>query len=342
MTDLATALIDTLPKAELHLHIEGTLEPELMMALAARNNVTLPYASVEEIRAAYEFDCLQDFLDLYYQGMSVLLTERDFHDLTWAYLLRVQADGLTHAEIFFDPQAHMERGVAFETVLGGITSALEKAEKEMGITSKLIMCFLRHLPEDEAFEALHCACKHKEHIFGVGLDSTEQGHPPSKFARVFEAARKEGFTPVAHVGEEGTAENVREALDVLKINRVDHGNHALDDPALTRQLAQAQTPLTMCPISNWRLKGIPSLAASPVKKALDAGLLVTVNSDDPSYFGGYLNDNYRAVHEHLGLDENDIITLAKNSFAASFLSDGEKQAQLDKIDAQVETLKKTV
>lgn len=342
MTGLATTLIDTLPKAELHLHIEGTLEPELMMALAARNNVTLPYASVEEIRAAYEFDCLQDFLDLYYQGMSVLLTERDFHDLTWAYLLRVQADGLTHAEIFFDPQAHMERGVAFETVLGGITSALEQAEKEMGITSKLIMCFLRHLPEDEAFEALDCACKHKEHIFGVGLDSTEQGHPPSKFARVFEAARKEGFTPVAHVGEEGTAENVREALDVLKIDRVDHGNHALDDPALTRRLAQAQTPLTMCPISNWRLKGIPSLAASPVKKALDAGLLVTVNSDDPSYFGGYLNDNYRAVHQHLGLSEGEIITLARNSFAASFLSDAEKQAQLDKIDAQVETLKKSV
>lgn len=341
MTDLANALIDTLPKAELHLHIEGTLEPELMMELARRNGVTLPYASVEEIRKAYEFNCLQDFLDLYYQGMSVLLTEADFYDLTHAYLLRVQADRLTHVELFFDPQAHMERGVAFETVLGGITTALEDAERDMGISSKLIMCFLRHLPEDHAFEALNCACKHKEHIFGVGLDSTEQGHPPSKFARVFEAARNEGFTPVAHVGEEGTAENVREALDVLKIDRVDHGNHALDDTALTRRLAAQQTPLTMCPISNWRLKGIPTLAHSPVKKALDAGLLVTVNSDDPSYFGGYLNDNYRAVHQHLDLSEQEIITLARNSFAGSFLSDGEKQAQLDRIDAQVETLKKS-
>ncbi|KIC17585.1 adenosine deaminase [Leisingera sp. ANG-Vp] len=339
MTALANALIDTLPKAELHLHIEGTLEPEMMLALARRNKVELPYKDVEEIRKAYDFNCLQDFLDLYYQGMSVLLTEQDFYDLTWAYLLRVQADGLTHVEMFFDPQAHTGRGVAFETVLGGITSALEDARKEMGITSKLIMCFLRHLPEDEAFDALSCACKHKDHIFGVGLDSTEQGHPPAKFARVFEAARNEGFTPVAHVGEEGTAENVREALDILKIDRVDHGNHALDDPAVTRRLAEQQTPLTMCPISNWRLKGIPSLSASPVKKALDAGLLVTVNSDDPSYFGGYLNDNYRAVHQHLDLSEQEIVTLARNSFAGSFLTDAEKQAQLDKIDAQCGTLK---
>ncbi|MEX0304143.1 MAG: adenosine deaminase [Leisingera sp.] len=342
MTDLANALIDTLPKAELHLHIEGTLEPEMMLALARRNKIQLPYKDVEEIRKAYEFNCLQDFLDLYYQGMSVLLTEQDFYDLTWAYLLRVQADGLTHVEMFFDPQAHTSRGVAFETVLGGITSALEDARKEMGITSKLIMCFLRHLPEEEAFDALTCACKHKEHIFGVGLDSTEQGHPPAKFARVFEAARDEGFTPVAHVGEEGTAENVREALDILKIDRVAHGNHALDDPAVTRRLAEQQTPLTMCPISNWRLKGIPSLSASPVKKALDAGLLVTVNSDDPSYFGGYLNDNYRAVHQHLDLSEQEIVTLARNSFTGSFLPDAEKQAQLDKIDAQCETLKSSL
>lgn len=342
MTSLANALIDTLPKAELHLHIEGTLEPEMMLALARRNKVQLPYKDVDEIRKAYEFNCLQDFLNLYYQGMAVLLTEQDFYDLTWAYLLRVQADGLTHVEMFFDPQAHTSRGVSFETVLGGITSALEDARKDMGITSKLIMCFLRHLPEDEAFDALNCACKHKEHIFGVGLDSSEQGHPPAKFARVFEAARNEGFTPVAHAGEEGSAGNVREALDVLKIARVDHGNHALDDPSLTRRLAEQQTPLTMCPISNWRLKGIPSLAASPVKKALDAGLLVTVNSDDPSYFGGYLNDNYRAVHQHLGLTEEEIVTLAKNSFAGSFLSDAEKQAQLDKIGAQCETLKKSL
>ncbi len=341
MTDLATALIDTLPKAELHLHIEGTLEPEMMLALARRNGVELPYDSVDEIRAAYQFDCLQDFLDLYYAGMSVLLTEQDFHDLNWAYLERVHADGLRHVELFFDPQAHTDRGVAFETVLGGITSALDRAQRELEITSKLIMCFLRHLPEEQAFDALDHACKHKDCIFGVGLDSSEKGFPPPLFERVFKAAREEGFTPVAHVGEEGTAENVAEALDLLKIERVDHGNHALDDPALTRRLAETQTPLTMCPISNWRLKGIATLADSPVKQALDAGLLVTVNSDDPSYFGGYLNDNYRAVHEHLALTPDELVTLAKNSFKASFLTDAEKQARLDSIDRQVDTLRST-
>ncbi len=341
MPDLTQSLIDNLPKAELHLHIEGTLEPQMMLDMAKRNGVELPYANAEEVAKAYEFDCLQDFLDLYFLGMSVLQTEKDFYDLTWAYLERVHADRLTHVEMFFDPQAHTDRGIAFETVLGGITSALEDARKELGITSKLIMCFLRHLPEEEAFEALECACKHKEHIFGVGLDSTEKGFPPGNFARVFEAARKEGFTPVAHVGEEGTAENVREALDVLKIDRVDHGNHALDDAALTRRLADQQTPLTMCPISNWRLKGIPTLSASPVKKALDAGLLVTVNSDDPSYFGGYLNDNYRAVAEHLDVSEKEIVQLAKNSFAGSFMTDAEKQGQLDRIDKQIDSLRKS-
>ncbi len=340
MTDLANALIDRLPKAELHLHIEGTLEPELMLALAKRNKVTLPYETVEDVAKAYDFDCLQDFLDLYYLGMSVLQTEQDFHDLTWAYLLKVHADGLTHVEMFFDPQAHTDRGIAFETVLGGIVSALERAEKELKVTSKLIMCFLRHLPEEQAFDALDCACKHKEHIFGVGLDSSEKGFPPPLFERVFAQARKEGFTPVAHVGEEGTAQNVREGLDLLKIERVDHGNRALDDPALTKRLAQQQTPLTMCPLSNLRLKGIPTIGDSPVKKAMDAGLLVTVNSDDPSYFGGYLNDNYRAVHQALDLSEQEIITLAKNSFKASFISDSAKQAHLDAIDAVVEDVKK--
>jgi len=339
MTDLAASLIDTLPKAELHLHIEGTLEPEMMLALARRNGVDLPYETVEDVRAAYDFDCLQDFLDVYYLGMSVLLTERDFHDLTWAYLERVHADRATHVEIFFDPQAHTDRGVAFETVVAGIASALEQARRDMGITSKLIMCFLRHLPEEQAFEALDCACRHKDHIFAVGLDSSEQGHPPAKFERVFAAARKAGFAAVAHAGEEGPAANVRDSLDLLGVDRVDHGNRALDDPALTRRLAESRTPLTMCPISNWRLKGIPDLSASPVKRALDAGLLVTVNSDDPSYFGGYLNDNYRAVHAHLGVSESEIVTLAKNSFAASFLSDAEKQAQIDRIDAQVDAIR---
>ena len=341
MPSLREALIDNLPKAELHVHIEGTLEPELMLELARRNNVELPYGTVEDVRDAYEFDCLQDFLDLYYLGMSVLVEEQDFFDLTWAYLTRVHADRLTHVEMFFDPQPHMDRNVAFETVVGGITRALEAAAKELGISSRLIMCIVRHLPEEHAFTALECACRHKEHIHGFGMDSTERGIPPATFERVFEAARKEGFVPVAHVGEEGTAGNVEEALDLLKIVRVDHGNHALDDAALVARLARQQTPLTMCPISNWRLKVIDDMTQSPVKRALDAGLLVTVNSDDPSYFGGYLNDNYRAVAAALDLGGKDIVQLARNSFAASFLDDGDKQAQLDKIDRQADTLPKT-
>ena len=329
-------LVDVLPKAELHLHIEGTLEPEMMLALAKRNKVELPYSSAEEIRKAYEFDCLQDFLDVYYLGMSVLINERDFHDLTFAYLKKVSAQGVRHVEIFFDPQAHTERGIAFETVVDGISSGLESGLREFGITAKLIMCFLRHLPEEQAFEALSCACRHKDRIFAVGLDSSEKDHPPSKFSRVFAEARQEGFVPVAHAGEEGPAAYVAEALDDLRVERVDHGNRALDDPGLVARLVRQQTPLTMCPLSNLRLKGIPSLEASPVKTALDAGLLVTVNSDDPSYFGGYINDNFKAVREALGLDENDIITLAKNSFAGSFLSDAEKQSKLDDIDECVD------
>ena len=332
MNSITDKLINRLPKAELHLHIEGTLEPEMMLNLARRNSITLPYQNADEVRNAYQFNCLQDFLDVYYLGMSVLITQQDFYDLTWAYLERVHADGLTHVELFFDPQAHTDRDIAFETVLAGIVSALEEAEKVLSISSKLIMCFLRHLPEEQAFDVLECACKHKHHIFGVGLDSTEKGNPATKFKRVFEQARKQGFTPVAHAGEEGTSGDVEQTLDILKIERLDHGNRALDDARLTARLANEQIPLTMCPISNWRLKGIPSLSASPVKKALDAGLLVTVNSDDPSYFGGYLNDNYRAVNEHLNLSEADIIQLAKNSFSASFLSDKEKQANLDRID----------
>ena len=338
MTDLANRLIDELPKAELHLHIEGTLEPEMMLALAKRNGVTLPYENVEQVRKAYEFDGLQDFLDLYYAGMSVLLHEQDFHDLTFAYLEKVAADGLTHVEMFFDPQAHTDRGVSFETALGGITSALEQGHREWGISAKLIMCFLRHLPEEQAFDTLACACKHKEHIYGVGLDSSEKGFPPALFSKVFAQARKEGFVPVAHAGEEGPAAYVEAALDDLQVQRVDHGNRALDDAALTARLVRDQTPLTMCPLSNLRLKGIPDLKASPVKKALDAGLLVSVNSDDPSYFGGYLNDNYRAVHQALDLSEQDIITLAKNSFASSFLDDKQKQRAMDAVDSAAKKL----
>lgn len=336
---LVQSLIDTLPKAELHLHIEGTLEPEMMLALARRNNVQLPYQTVEEVHAAYRFENLQDFLDVYYLGMSVLIEEQDFFDLAWAYLTRVHADGLTHAEIFFDPQAHTERGIAFETVLGGLVRALEQAHADLGITSKLIMCFLRHLSEEEAFETLDCACKHKEHIFAVGLDSSEKGHPPSKFERVFAEARKEGFSAVAHAGEEGPPQNVSDSLDMLGVSRVDHGNAALNDRDLTARLARERVPLTMCPLSNLRLKGIPHLGQSPVKQALDAGILVTVNSDDPSYFGGYLNDNFRAVAEALELSPTEIVQLAKNSFAASFLSDAEKQEKVDAIQAQVERLR---
>lgn len=336
MTDPKHTLIDKLPKAELHLHIEGTLEPEMMLGLAKRNNIALPYDNVEEIRAAYEFDGLQDFLDLYYAGMSVLIEERDFHDLTWAYLEKMADQGVAHVEVFFDPQGHTDRGIAFETVLGGIVSALEQGRSEFGITSKLIMCFLRHLPEEQAFEALHSACRHKDHIHAVGLDSGEAGNPPANFARVYEAARKEGFLAVAHAGEEGPAAYVADALDILKVSRVDHGNHALDDPALIARLVREKIPLTMCPLSNLRLKGIASMAAHPVKTALEAGLLVTVNSDDPSYFGGYINANYEAVTDALGLSPGDIVTLAKNSFAASFLPDNEKQTHIDAVERHAE------
>lgn len=333
-------LIDVLPKAELHLHIEGTLEPQMMLDLAKRNGVELPYQSVEEVEAAYQFDCLQDFLDVYYQGMSVLIEERDFYELAMAYLQKVHGDGVRHVEMFFDPQAHMERGVSFDTVLNGLAAALKEAHDKMDMSGKLIMCFLRHLSEDEAFDALDCACKHKDHIFAVGLDSSEKGHPPEKFSRVFSKARDEGFIAVAHAGEEGPAEYVRTALDDLRVSRVDHGNSAFDDPALVRRLARDQTPLTMCPLSNLRLAGIPDLSLHPVKKALKAGVLATINSDDPSYFGGYVNDNYKQVAAAVGLDGCDVVKLAQNSFAASFISDTEKQTHFDSIAAQVEKVRK--
>ena len=325
-------LIDTIPKAELHLHIEGTLEPEMMLALAKRNSVTLPYQSVQDVKEAFAFDCLQDFLDVYYHGMSVLVQEQDFYDLTYAYLTKVFADAVTHVEIFFDPQAHTDRGIAFETVHDGICSALEAGLADYGITSRLIMCFLRHLPEEHAFDALDCACQHKETIYGVGLDSSEQGFPPSGFSRVFAEARRQGFVPVAHAGEEGPVEYVEGALDDLQVQRVDHGNRAFDDPAMVKRLAAEQTPLTMCPLSNLRLKGITDLQQHPIKKALQAGIVATVNSDDPSYFGGYINDNYKAVTVALELDAADIVQLAKNSFSAAFIDDKQKQQGHDRID----------
>lgn len=324
--------IAEMPKAELHLHIEGTLEPELMMALAKRNNVTLPYATVEEIRKAYDFGCLQDFLDVYYRGMSVLITRDDFFDLAWAYLTRVHAQNVTHVEIFFDPQGHTERGIAFDTVVSGLTDALDKARRDLGITSRLIMCFLRHLPEEAAFDTLKSACRCKSHIAGVGLDSSEKGNPPSKFARVFGEARQEGFIPVAHAGEEGPAAYVSEALDLLHVRRVDHGNHALDDPALVARLVREQVPLTVCPLSNKRLQVCPDLAKHPLKRMLAAGLLVTVNSDDPSYFGGYVQENFLAIQEALALTPAEIAALGRNGFRASFLAEADKRAAIDRFD----------
>jgi adenosine deaminase len=325
--------ISAMPKAELHLHIEGTLEPGMMMKLARRNGVTLPYPSVEAIRAAYRFGSLQDFLDLYYTGMSVLRTREDFFDLAYAYLEKLAEQNVTHAEIFFDPQGHTGRDVPFDTVLAGLTDALDKGRRDFGITSKLIMCFLRHLPEEQAFDTLRQACRCKEHIFAVGLDSSENGNPPSKFARVYAEARKEGFVPVAHAGEEGPPAYVREALDILQIRRIDHGNRALEDPALTQRIARERIPLTVCPLSNRALQSFPDLTLHPLKRMLAAGLLVTVNSDDPSYFGGYVNENFIAVQDALSLTGIEIETLARNSFVASFLPDREKAAALDGFDA---------
>ena len=332
MTDTA-AFVATLPKAELHLHIEGTLEPELAFALAERNGVKLPYASVEALRAAYRFANLQDFLDVYYTGASVLTEQRDFRDLTWAYLVRAHADNVRHAEIFFDPQTHTARGVSFEAVLEGICEALDRARAEFGLSSRLILCFLRHLDEAAAQETLDAAMPYRDRIVGVGLDSAEWGHPPRKFARVFCRAREAGFVPVAHAGEEGPAEYVREALDVLGAVRIDHGNSALDDPGLVADLVARGIPLTVCPLSNLRLCVVDNLAAHPLKRMLDLGLVVTVNSDDPAYFGGYVNDNYVAVARALHLSAADLVRLARNSFEASLLEDRDKQKLIGELDA---------
>lgn len=317
-------LIARLPKAELHCHIEGSLEPELMFELARRNGVDLPYADVEAIRAAYRFDCLQDFLDLYYQGMSVLLTEQDFHDLTWAYLLRCQADNVVHTEIFFDPQGHTGRGVAFATAFEGISSALRRAEKELGISSAIIMCFLRHLDEESAFATLAEAQPYLDRITGVGLDSSEVGHPPSKFYRVFERAAELGLKRVAHAGEEGPPEYVYQALDGLQVDRIDHGNRSLEDPALVAQLRESQMPLTVCPQSNLRLAVVKDMRDHPIRDMLGQGLMATINSDDPAYFGGYINDNFNALVDAVDLQRDEIITLIRNSFNASFLPANDK------------------
>ena len=325
------ALIDRLPKAELHLHIEGSLEPEMLFALAARNGVKIPFATVEAVRAAYDFSNLQDFLDIYYQGMAVLLTEQDFFDLTWAYLQRAAADNVRHVEIFFDPQGHTERGIAFETVLDGIERGLLQGQRELGITFRIIMCFLRHLSEDEALATLEQAAPHLDRIDGVGLDSSELGHPPAKFAKVFAKARDFGLHVTAHAGEEGPPEYVSEALDLLNVERIDHGNRALEDPALVHRLVAEGMTLTVCPLSNLKLCVIDEIAQSPVRQMLDLGLMVTINSDDPAYFGGYVGANYQAVADALNLSQDQIVRLAQNSFTGSFLSDAEKQLHLDRI-----------
>jgi adenosine deaminase len=325
--------ISAMPKAELHLHIEGTLEPAMMLLLARRNGIGLPYADVDAVHQAYRFGSLQDFLDLYYTGMSVLRTREDFFDLASAYLEKVAAQNVTHVEIFFDPQGHTDRGISFDTVLSGLTDALDKGQRDFGITSKLIMCFLRHLPEEQAFDTLRQACRCKEHIFAVGLDSSEKGHPPSKFAKVFAEARKQGFVPVAHAGEEGPPDYVHEALDVLQVQRIDHGNRSMEDPALTQRIAREQIPMTICPLSNRALQSCPDLMLHPLKRMLEAGLLVTVNSDDPSYFGGYVNENFVAIQQALALTQKEIATLARNSFRGSFLPDREKTAALERFDA---------
>jgi len=334
MVDLRT-WVRELPKAELHLHIEGTLEPELMFEMAQRNGVSIPFGSVEEVRAAYSFSNLQDFLNIYYAGAAVLRTERDFHDLAAAYFNRAAADGVVHAEIMFDPQTHTERSVSFETVIKGLLSAMSDAQQSHGMSTRLILCFLRHLSEDEAFKALDEAKPWLEHITAVGLDSSELGHPPSKFAKVFAEARQLGLKLVAHAGEEGPPEYVYEALDVLAVDRLDHGNRSLEDPLLTTRLARSGMTLTVCPLSNHKLCVIDDLAQHPIDRMLAHGLRATINSDDPAYFGGYVADNYVAVAEAKGLSREQLALLARNSFLGSFLPDSEVSSHVARLDAYV-------
>jgi adenosine deaminase len=326
--------IRALPKAELHLHIEGSLEPDMMFEMARRNGVTLPYATVEETRAAYAFTNLQTFLDIYYAGAAALRQEQDFYELAMAYFRRAKADGVVHAEIFFDPQTHTARGIAFETVLNGLERAASDAKAELGVSSRLLLCFLRHLPEADAFATLAQARPHLQRIHGVGLDSSEKGHPPAKFQRVFAQCRELGLHLVAHAGEEGPAANVRDSLDLLKTERIDHGVRAIEDPALLARLVREQIPLTVCPLSNIKLRVFPSMEQHNLKQLLDLGLRVTLNSDDPAYFGGYIGQNFLATAQALKLSRNELVTLARNSLLASFVTAAERApwlAQLEKV-----------
>ena len=327
------SFISGLPKAELHMHIEGSLEPEMLFALAERNGVDLSFRSVEETRAAYNFGCLQEFLELFFQGMAVLCQEQDYYDLTWAYFRRAQADSVRHAEMFFDPQGHTSRGIAFETVFQGIQRARADAEKELGITSQLIMCFWRHLSEQDAQEMLDAAMPYRDGIVGIGLDAAEQGNPPHKFASVYRRAREQGYKLLAHAGEEGPASYVKEAIDILRVDRIDHGNATLDDPELTRRIAREGTVLTVCPMSNVKLAVVDEMGHHPLKVMLERGLAVTVNSDDPAYFGGYINDNYAAVQQALALTMDDLHRIARNSFTGAFLDATVKAAHLEELEA---------
>ncbi len=331
MTELREFIVG-LPKAELHLHIEGSLEPEQMLQFAERNGVSLPYETATQIREAYEFNNLQEFLDIYYLGMSVLQKEEDFYDLTRAYLNKAKADKVRHVEIFFDPQGHTERGIAFELVIEGILGALKDAEAEDDISFGLIMCFLRHLSEEEAIKTLEQAEPYLDRLLGVGLDSSEVGHPPSKFKNVFEMARQKGLKIVAHAGEEGPPEYIREALDLLKIDRLDHGNRSLEDEALVERLVKEEMTLTVCPLSNLKLCVVPSLEEHPLKTMLDKGLKATINADDPSYFGGYVNDNFIQTAEAINLDRDHLATLARNSITGAFMSDVRRSVLLGELD----------
>ena len=330
--DSITEFIRKIPKTELHLHIEGSLEPELMFKLSKRNKVVIPFKNVDEIRSAYNFSNLDSFLKIYYQGSNVLITEEDFFDLTWEYILKCKQDNIVHTEIFFDPQSHLPRGISFKTIINGINKALKKAKDELNISSKIIMCFLRHLDEESCFDVLKQACEHKDKIIGVGLDSSEKGNPPTKFQRLFEQAIKEGFLTVAHAGEEGPPEYISDSLDILKVKRIDHGVQCLKDEKLVNRLISEQIPLTVCPLSNVKLCVFDKLENHNLKKMLDKGLRVMVNSDDPAYFGGYLNKNLIETSKALNLDIQDVKILIENSFKSSFLDEDEKKNWLNKIN----------
>ncbi|MEZ8723407.1 adenosine deaminase [Vibrio pomeroyi] len=325
------SFIKNLPKVELHLHIEGTLEPELMFELAKRNNVSIPFENPDQVRDAYQFHNLQSFLDIYYQGANVLIHQQDFYDLTWAYLLKCQQDNVVHTEIFFDPQTHTERGISFDTIVGGITQALEQAIQELGISSQLIMCFLRHLDEDSAFETLRQALPYKEKIIAVGLDSSEQENPPEKFKHVFQEAINQGFLTVAHAGEEGPAQNIIDALSLLGITRIDHGVRCIDDAELVEELAAKRVPLTVCPLSNTKLKVFDTMQQHNIVELLRKGLCVTINSDDPAYFGGYMNDNFLAVANAHLLTHQELAQFSINAVEASFISPHAKEDLITQI-----------